>query len=278
MAFHIKGYVAELRPLNCAMAAAAALIGVFVSLATISPALLIPALTAFAAVFLITAGGNVINDYYDVEIDRINKPARPLPAGLLTPSDALVYAALLLLVGTMIGWFINPVCFVIAALNSSLLVLYSWRLKRSALVGNLLVGYLTGSVFLFGGASVYSFYVPSVLFVSAMCAITSREIVKDIEDIRGDQRVGATTFPIRYGEPLSRKAAALFMLIAVAVSPLPFIIAAFGITYLSIVAVADIVLLAAVAFSWISPARSSRYMKYGMALVLVAYVIGRITA
>ncbi|MGZ4935919.1 MAG: UbiA family prenyltransferase [Halobacteriota archaeon] len=277
MTFYIKGYITELRPFNCAMAAGASLIGIFVSRAVFTYSLFIPAFFAFIAVFLITGGGNVVNDYFDVDIDRINKPARPLPTGLITQSRALVYAGALLLVGTILASFINPICFVIAALNSALLILYSWRLKRSALMGNLLVGYLTGSVFLFGGASVYAFYVPAALFVSATFAITSREIVKDIEDIAGDRRMGATTLPIRYGIPLSRRAAALFMLIAVAVSPIPFIISAFGFTYLGIVVVADVVLLAAAAFSWTSAARSARYMKYGMVLVLIAYIIGRIT-
>ncbi len=258
------------------MAAGASLIGIFVSQAAFTYSLLIPTLLAFIAVFFITGGGNVVNDYFDVEIDRINKPTRPLPAGHITMSRALAYAGALLLIGTILASFINPICFVIAALNSSLLVLYSWRLKRTALVGNLLVGYLTGSVFLFGGSSVYAFYIPAVLFVSAMSAITSREIVKDVEDVAGDRRAGAVTLPIKYGSSLARKAAVLFMLLAVVISPIPFLIAAFGVTYLGIVLLADVVLLTAVALSWSSATLSARYMKYGMALVLVAYVVGRI--
>ncbi|MGZ4901928.1 MAG: geranylgeranylglycerol-phosphate geranylgeranyltransferase [Halobacteriota archaeon] len=277
MTLHIKSYVTELRPLNCVMAGGASLIGLFVSRAVLTYALLIPAFLAFAAVLLVTGGGNVINDYFDVNIDRINKPTRPLPAGLITQSEARVYASILLLLGTVLALFINPICLVIAALNSMLLIFYSWRLKRSALIGNLLVGYITGSVFLFGGATVYALYIPSVLFVSAMFAITSREIIKDIEDVAGDRRMGAKTLPIRFGSPFARKVAVLFMLIAVGVSPIPYIVSAFGFTYLGIVVVADIVLLAAAAFSWTSATRSARYMKYGMALVLVAYVLGRIT-
>ncbi|MDD1720892.1 MAG: UbiA family prenyltransferase [Euryarchaeota archaeon] len=277
MTFHTRSYIAELRPFNCAMAAGASLIGIFVSSAEFTSALLITALFAFTAVFLITGGGNVINDYFDVDIDRINKPTRPLPAGLITQSKALVYACILLLLGTILASLLNSLCLAIAALSSALLILYSWRLKRSVLIGNLLVGYLTGSVFLFGGASVHAFYVPAVLFISAMFAIVSREIVKDIEDLAGDRRMGATTLPIKYGDSLSRKAAVLFMLIAVAVSPIPFIISAFGFTYLSIIAVADVALLAAAAFSWKSAASSARYMKYGMVIVLAAYVLGRIT-
>ncbi len=276
MSFHVRGYISELRPFNCAMAAGASLIGIFVSGTAFTSTLLVPAFVAFLVVFLVTGGGNVINDYFDVDIDRINKPTRPLPAGLITPLAALAYAGLLLLIGIVLASSLTTLCVVLAALNSLLLVLYAWRLKRSALVGNLLVGYLTGSVFLFGGAAVYEVHTPTVLFISAMFATTSREIIKDIEDISGDRRLGAKTLPIRYGSSRSRTAAAVLMLLAVAVSPLPFLIGAFGLTYLVIVAIADAVLLAATAFAWTSASRSALYMKYGMALVLVAYVIGTI--
>ncbi len=276
MTSRITGYITGLRPFNCAMAAAASLIGIFVSGAALTYTLFVPVFFAFTAVFLITGGGNVVNDYFDVDVDRINKPTRPLATGLITQSRALVYAGALLLVGTMLALYVNSTCFVIAALNATLLILYSWRLKQTTLIGNVLVGYLTGSVFLFGGASVNAFYVPSVLFVSAMFAITSREIVKDIEDIAGDRHMGAMTLPIRYGGRLARKAAALLMLAAVALSPIPFVISAFGVTYLGIIVVADVVLLAAAAYSWTSVARSARYMKFGMALVLAAYIIGRV--
>ncbi len=275
---HIKSYITELRPLNCAMAAGASLIGLLVSRAALTYPLLIPATLAFAAVFLVTGGGNVINDYFDVDIDRINKPTRPLPAGLITQSEARVYASMLLLLGTVLALFINPICLGIAALNSMLLIFYSWRLKRSALIGNLLVGYIAGSVFLFGGAAIYALYIPSVLFVSAMFAITSREIIKDIEDVEGDRRMGAKTLPIRFGSAFARKVAVLFMLVAVGVSPIPYIVSAFGFIYLGVVVVADVVLLAATALSWTSATQSARYMKYGMALVLIAYVLGGITA
>jgi len=276
MRFHIASYVDEIRPLNCAMGAGASLIAIFVSQSTLTYVVLGPAVLAFLAVFLVTAGGNVINDYFDVDIDRINKPHRALPRGLITRSHALLYSIILLCLGIVASLLINPICFAIAALNSILLPVYSWRFKRSALAGNLLVGYLTGSVFLFGGAAVFAFFIPSVLFASAVFAITSREIIKDVEDLRGDQRAGASTLPIRYGISLSLRTAALSMLAAIAFSPLPFILSEFGYVYLCIVGVADAILLYAVAASWTAPVLSSRIIKYGMILVLVAYIVGRV--
>ena len=271
-----RSYIAEIRAFNCLMAAFAALIGVFVSKVPLAYDVIAPAVLAFVAVFLVTAGGNVINDYFDVDIDRVNKPRRALPSGLITRGSALAYALMLLLLGVAASLFINPVCSGLAALNAVLLVLYSWKLKRSVLVGNLLIGYLTGSIFLFGGAAVYSFFVPGVLFVSAMLAITSREVVKDIEDLTGDRRAGASTLPIRYGVPRSLATAALFMLAAVAISPLPFIIGASGYPYLGIVIAADAILLYGVTLSWSDPAKASTVIKYGMVVVLLAYVVGGI--
>ena len=271
-----RAYLAEIRVVNCLMAAFASLIGIFVSKAPLVYDVIVPALLAFVAVFLVTAGGNVINDCFDVDIDRVNKPRRALPSGLITRRSALVYALTLSLFGVAASLFINPVCFGLAALNAVLLVLYSWKLKRSVLIGNLLIGYLVGSIFLFGGAAVYSFFIPGVLFVSAMLAITSREIVKDVEDLTGDRRAGASTLPIRFGVPHSLATAALFMLAAVAVSPLPFIIGASGYPYLVIVIAADVTLLYGIVLSRSAPGRASTVIKYGMLVVLLAYVVGGI--
>ncbi|MGZ4849465.1 MAG: geranylgeranylglycerol-phosphate geranylgeranyltransferase, partial [Halobacteriota archaeon] len=79
--------------------------------------------------------------------------------------------------------------------------------------------------------------------------------------------------------PPSLAAAALFMLVAVAISPLPFIIGAFGASgypYLGIVIAADVILLYGVTLSLSDPARASTVIKYGMVVVLLAYVVGGI--
>jgi geranylgeranylglycerol-phosphate geranylgeranyltransferase len=276
MRTRVYTYFAEIRPANCLMAAAAALIGILVSKTTLSFGLIGPGVLAFVVIFLVTAGGNVINDYFDITIDKVNKPDRALPSGQITQRGALLYAITLTLFGVAVALFINPLCLGLATLNAVLLVLYSWKLKRTALFGNLLVGFLTGSVFLFGGAAVSAVFLPGLLFLSAMLAITSREIVKDVEDLQGDKRVGASTLPIRYGVSLSLAAAAFFMLAAVAVSPLPFVTSMLGFAYLGIVVLADLILLYGVSLSWRAPSRASALIKYGMLVVLLAYVIGGI--
>jgi len=272
----LKGYLAALRPLNCLMGSIASVIGGFVSAPLLSSSLIYHLSLASIAVFLIIGGGNSINDYFDVEIDKINRPNRPVPSGALTQLWILIYSAMLLSVGVVVSGAINLTCLAIAMINSTLLVLYSWKFKRSALIGNVLIGYLTGSTFLFGGAAVSAYFIPSILFLSAMFAITSREVIKDVEDLRGDLQVGATTLPIKCGVQPSLLLAACFMFVAVVLSPIPFLISAFGWAYLSIVVVADIILMYSIALSWSSPTKASTYIKYGMVVVLMAYVLGRI--
>ena len=272
----LKGFLVAIRPLNCLMGSIASVIGGFVSAPLLTLSLIYPLSLASIAVFLIIGGGNSINDYFDVEIDKINRPNRPVPSGALTQLWILIYSAMLLSVGVVLAGAINFTCLAIAMVNSALLILYSWKFKRSALIGNVLIGYLTGSTFLFGGAAANAYFIPSILFLSAMFAITSREVIKDVEDIRGDLQVGASTLPIKWGVRPSLLLAACFMFVAVVISPIPFLISAFGWAYLTIVVVADIILIYSIALSWTSPTKASTYIKYGMLAVLMAYIIGRI--
>jgi geranylgeranylglycerol-phosphate geranylgeranyltransferase len=272
----LKGYLAAIRPLNCLMGAVASVIGGFVSIPALNASVIHALFLASVVVFMITGGGNSINDYFDVEIDKINKPERPVPSGILTRPQILVYSIALLSLGVLLSIVINFACLAIAIVNSASLALYSWKFKRLPFVGNVLIGYLTGSTFLFGGAAVSSYFIPAILFLSALLAISSREVIKDVEDMRGDAQVGATTLPIKYGARHSLLLAACLMFFAISLSPVPFLVSTFGYLYLSIIVIADTILMYSIALSWTSPSKASTYIKYGMLVVLVAYIFGRI--
>src|SRR5271157_2050609 len=142
------GFFTIIRPANAVMAGIAAIVAYLIATGTLVPAVLL----LFVAVALITAAGNVINDYYDAEIDAVNRAGRPIPAGLVSLRAASWYAAVLFLAGIIASCFTNPLCVGIAVFNSLLLVAYAARLKSLPLIGNIAVAYLTGSMFLFGGA------------------------------------------------------------------------------------------------------------------------------
>jgi len=248
-----------LRPFNCLMASAAAIIGLLIAMVQDMHAALIIA----GAVFLITGAGNVINDYYDRQIDAINRPDRP--------QTAFYYSIALFAAGCILAGLAGRICLVIAAFNSILLFFYARNLKATPILGNLSVSYLTGSTFLFGGAvaGFMGLLANQVPFGLSFLASMSREIAKDIEDMEGDRQGGARTLPILAGERAAAALAGLFGLAGVALS----LVAPFGRLYLLIVAVADLLLLLSV-YKVIrkDAAGSQKAIKKGMAVALLAFL------
>ncbi|MDW7740622.1 MAG: UbiA family prenyltransferase, partial [Bacillota bacterium] len=112
-----------------------------------------PVIMATITVLLITVSTNAWNDYLDIEIDRINKPDRPLPAGTISPRGALMFSAIGSVLSLITAIFINPPAFLIAVIANILLYIYSWKLKCSVLWGNVTVATIVGLCFIFGGVA-----------------------------------------------------------------------------------------------------------------------------
>ncbi len=263
-----------IRPLNCFMAGIAVAIGCLVGAGSEITLYGAQVVLAFVVCFVVTAGGNAINDFYDAKIDAVNKPHRPIPSGRISPRSAFAFAISLFGIGVVLSYFINPICFLIAAANSLLLIGYAHKLKRTALWGNTSIGYLTGSTFLFGGAAVNEIAVTFVLFLLAMLATIGREIVKDIEDVKGDKKEGLITLPISVGAKKSATIASAFVIMAVILSPLPIVLGNFGTSYLVIVTLADVILLLGITAIEKYPAKSSSFLKGGMMVALLAFIVG----
>lgn len=190
-------YIRVIRPINAIVAGCAGIIGYLMATGIPNPGLII----LFLVVFLVTGAGNAINDYFDVEIDRINRPDRPIPSGAITRQEVLYYAIFLFLAGICLSFFTNITCTAIALINSILLVWYAAALKRTPGAGNVVISYLAGSIFLFGGAYAGT---EGLILVIPVALITffgmlAREIWKDAEDVDGDIAHGADTLPIRMG-------------------------------------------------------------------------------
>ncbi|MPM64634.1 hypothetical protein SDC9_111521 [bioreactor metagenome] len=127
------------------------------------------------------------------------------------------------------------------------------------------------SVFGFGGVKALS-----MLFLLAALAITAREIVKDIEDMVGDSQEGADTLPLRIGAKKAGYLAVLIGLLAVILSPLPYLMSILGSRYLYLVSLADLGFLAAIIQLLIrnNPTKSSKMFKIAMFFALIAFIAG----
>jgi geranylgeranylglycerol-phosphate geranylgeranyltransferase len=232
-------------------------------------------LIASIAVFLISGGGMIINDYFDYEADKINRPKRALPSGKISKKGALVYSLILFIIGNALAFFLNFQLLSIALFNTILLVAYSWKLKKIILLGNFTVSYLSASIFLF--VSLLSGFVTAtilILFLMAFSSTVGREITKTVEDLEGDKKIKAMTLPIIAGKNFSAWIASIFIIFAVLFSPLPYIFHLLNINYLYLVTIADIIFLYSCFAIFISPKKSQKMMKIAMFIALIAFLIG----
>ncbi|MYL68421.1 geranylgeranylglycerol-phosphate geranylgeranyltransferase [Halorubrum distributum] len=268
----LRGIVELARLGNCVAAGALTATGAFVAGA--SGAALPTALAAVTTAFAVAAG-NAINDYFDREIDAVNRPDRPIPRGAVSPRGALATATVWFAVAVAAAVALPRLAIAIAAVNLVALVTYTSIFKGTPGLGNALVAYLVGSTFLFGGAAAGNPRAVLVLAALAGLSTFTREVIKDVEDVAGDREEGLATLPIAVGERTALRIGAAALVVAVAVSPLPYRSGTLGAAYLAVVAVADAVMLYATYESFSDPAAAQRRFKYGTFLAAAAFVVGR---
>lgn len=272
----VRGYVELLRPGNAVAAGVLTFIGAFVAGGLGS---VVPMAIAIAATILATGAGNAINDYFDREIDAINQPDRPIPRGAVGARAALVYSLVLFGIASGITLLLPRLAIAIAVADLAALIAYTKLFKGLPGVGNFVVGLLTGSTFIYGGSAVGGdLSTVGVLFGLAAFATVAREIVKDVEDIAGDREEGLNTLPIAIGERRALFVAALFVVVAVLASPLPYALETFGVWYLLALVPAVGLLLGGTYRSFTDPTRGQTLLKAGMFAAAVAFVLGRVTA
>jgi geranylgeranylglycerol-phosphate geranylgeranyltransferase len=274
-----QGYFTIMRPMNAIVAGLAAVIGYLIATSTIIPAVVL----LIIIVFLVTAGGNVINDYYDSEIDAVNRPDRPIPSGKVKKETAYHIAAALFIAGIILSFFTNPLCAGIAAFNSVVLVLYASRLKKTFMLGNIAVSYLSASIFLFGGALSGTEGVLRLvpLALITFLAMMSRELLKDAEDVEGDKASDAVTYPIRYGISTTIWVSLFFIIGAIFASIIP--VQLWGTWYLSGIGIVDVLILYAALRplkcstpECLKMTRATTLLKYGMFASLVVFTLSAV--
>jgi geranylgeranylglycerol-phosphate geranylgeranyltransferase len=234
-------------------------------------------LAAFSTAF-VTAGGNVVNDILDRESDRVNHPDRPLVTGAISPTTARWTAAGLLIGAVAVAVpviLLRPLVGAFLAVALVALLSYEFRFKSAGFGGNLLVAFLTGLVFLYGGAAV-GMPIPVLPFgFMAFFATLSREVIKDMEDLAGD--VSRRTLPRVRGLAVAGTVARIAIVIALALSVVPFFVvisidSVAGIAYAAFVLVADALFVISVA--WL-PRRlhtEQTVSKGAMAVALAAFL------
>ena len=272
----ILAYLELSRPINGVIALISVLLGGFFAVGTLNH---LDVLTVAISALLLLSAGNAFNDYCDYEIDRINKPQRPIPSGRVQRREALIFAIVLLSIGAALGFLVNRYAALIALIVSSCLIAYAVWLKRTPLVGNLVVGMLTGLTFIAGGVAVMSIRGVLVPAIFAFLFTTAREIVKDIEDTEGDIENRAKTIAV-----ISKRVAVLmalvFMFAVILFSPIPYLLDWYSWRYLLTVVIGvDLVLIYLTVQLWRdaskeNSAKIQQWMKWDIFVGLGAIYLG----
>jgi geranylgeranylglycerol-phosphate geranylgeranyltransferase len=266
-----------LRPINGLMATAGFVIAAVLlgtPLAPIPVQLLIAALI----VFLQSGAGMVLNDYFDWQIDRSNRPYRVIPSGRMSLNGAFNYGIGLFGASILLALLFLPItmaAFII--LNAAVSALYSWGLKKTPL-GHIAVSWLTASVFvlamlLVGQSSLFAM----ILFALVFCGNLTRELAKGIEDYKGDKAAGANTLAVAVGMDVASWLAIMLGFLTATIIPLPVGLGLTNAGYLPFASLA-IALIAYACYLILQnkPARAQKMMKYAMAMMLLALILGKI--
>jgi geranylgeranylglycerol-phosphate geranylgeranyltransferase len=247
------GYLRLMRPVNCFMMGFAVIVGAVISKQSFEDILFSNLVYGFITGFALAAASMGINDFCDKDIDAINEPGRPIPSGLIKPEEALVFASVLTAIGFVGAFLTNTanalatsLCFMTAIISWMISVAYATVGKRTGLLGNFLVSACVGIPFIYGSLAVTNTIELNVLIFASMAFLsnTGREITKGIVDAQGDRIRNIQTLAVRYGEKNAAIATTIFYLLAVLLSPIPWVLKLVSFWFIPLVVITDFGLVA----------------------------------
>lgn len=220
------------RPQIAAQAAAYTVLGVYLG-GRLSTTTVGQVATAALAVALVVSFGFVINDYADCELDRLTKPARPLPAGEFTRPQALRIAGFIAALAVVVSLALPVALRAVVCANLVLAALYALVLKRTVLLGNLAMAVLNSSILPFG-ALAGGRLTAEVLAVAAMSLLytLAQEVLYTVDDLDGDLLAGLTTTAIFLGRRRALLLCQCLMALALFASLMPLWLGAASLVYL----------------------------------------------
>ena len=244
------------------------------------------------SVYSFMASWNALNDYLDLEIDKINRPDRPLPSGRI--SKSLAFTAIILtcaisvvslfLAGQIANdmtdnfedWYPTIFIWLIAL---TLLVNYEddrilLGLKNRGLPGNLAISISVGLVVLFGAAGLFdplNERAVSLFFIGTLYNL-SREIIKDVEDMEGDE--GRNTYAMRAGAENARLASWAILLITLVALLAPFALGIFDLIHMIFIAPGLFTLMSVKKHIYLAEdTAASRLIKISMTLTMIGLIL-----
>jgi geranylgeranylglycerol-phosphate geranylgeranyltransferase len=234
------------------------------------------ALLGFLIGFLISGAEMVSNDLFDLEVDKVNHPERPLPSGQVSAKEVIALTVLLSLGGLLIAAFQGTSVLMFTVFIWALGMLYNWRLKSLGLPGNAIVAFSVGATFVLGGMMadrldsglVWTFALMAALFDLA------EEVSGGVMDAEGDALRGSRSLAILYGRKVALTAVTVLFSAFIVLGIIPYVTGWLDLPYLVLILMADAAVIYLVTRLWRSEApEQGRRVQRMLYLIMMAFII-----
>ena len=277
MNFNLIALLSLIRPINSFMIGLAVVVGIAIG----SPDMLFSRLTIYGFItgFSISSYSMIINDIYDIEIDKVNQPERPLAKQIISINSALSLSLILLLIGLTSSLLISYYNIIITAIFSILSWFYNIWGKKQGIIGNSIVASSMSIPFIFGGVitgniSLLVWSISLIAFLSGM----GREIIKTIADVEGDKIKGIKSVSIQFGSRNAMLIACGFIIISILISFIPIYLNLIQIYYIPLLIFTDLILLYSIFvlsknYSKSESLKVKKYILYAMLFGLITFLM-----
>lgn len=220
-------FLSIIRPQNCIIGGLTVISGVAIAHRIAQPSVPMSQfqslfILGYFVYFFVAAAGNVVNDIFDIEIDKINRPHRALPSGRVTVRQAWGYAIILSLIGALLALVIGLYSFLIVVFFEVVGYYYAAKGKELGIAGNLMVAFSFAFGTVYGsfiyGETIGQFIIPIptwLFFITAFMILQARETIKGAEDVKGDELRDVRTIARVYGYRAAAGVSAVLNLIGI---------------------------------------------------------------
>jgi geranylgeranylglycerol-phosphate geranylgeranyltransferase len=186
----------------------------------------------------------VSNDYFDQEVDRINRPDRPLPSGRASAKEVVLLTIVLSFLGLLGAAILGISTFLLALAIWVVGILYNWKFKITGLPGNMMVAFSVSVTFVFGGLAAGNLNGLVLTFgVLAFIFDLSEEVINGALDAKGDQVRSSRSIAIVYGRRAAMRLSGALFASFIAISFVPYLAGWLGTFYLIMVMCVDITVI-----------------------------------
>lgn len=196
----------------------------------------------FVCGFFLSATALILNDYFDLEVDRINAPERPLPSGLVSKPEVIGLTIITTVLGLASAYLIGPPELLVAVIFWGIGFLYNWKYKEAGLLGNLMVSASTAVTFILGGMIAGEPW-NKIVWIVGMIGFfldLGEEIGADAMDMEGDKKRRSRSIALMKGRPFAIRISGSLFFLVVLISFIPALLGWMGTVYLVTISITSV--------------------------------------